>query len=382
MLKTLYSEGRIHKTIYTLVIILGIFGFLVLGLATLAEFATVGSDANIFSTLWFQGALMLVGLLCMHIASHIPHHLYNRFIILLVGVATFFMLLLFTDLAVSRGETVRWLYLFGFNFQPSEMMKLIFVMLIAALFSNEMLKRYNTPFLLYSFGSLGLIGVAAYLQPDYGTFVILLAVFFLVALISKLTKVWWAIAVIAITAIATFFIVSPPAYVKDRFTTFYNIVTDNVSQEERFGDAYQPIQTGEAVESGGFLGKGIGYNAGNPGVIPEITTDSIFALLAQETGFIGSFILIMLYLLLFGAGFTIASRAKKPFSILLATGITTLLAIQVFLNIAVVLGAPATGIPLLFFSKGGSSILFTFIAIGILLNIEKYSRTRYIQVEE
>ncbi len=140
-------------------------------------------------------------------------------------------------------------------------------------------------------------------------------------------------------------------------------------------DGYQTIQSLYAVASGGLFGLGLGQSRQKT-FIPEAHNDIIFAIICEELGLVGAAIIVAVFIVLIWRGIKIALSAVDLFSCLVATGIVTMIGVQVFLNVAVVTNTiPNTGVPLPFISYGGSSLLFTMIAMGILLNISRYSKT-------
>lgn len=158
-------------------------------------------------------------------------------------------------------------------------------------------------------------------------------------------------------------------YVMDRFTTFLHPEADPL------GSGWQINQSLIAVGSGGFLGRGYGQSIQKFNYLPEATSDAIFAVYAEELGFIGCLILLSLYVLFAFRGYRIATHAKDLFGTLLVVGIVTAIVFQTFLNIAGMLAlAPLSGLPLPFMSHGGTALLFTLASVGIILNVSKYQR--------
>lgn len=142
------------------------------------------------------------------------------------------------------------------------------------------------------------------------------------------------------------------------------------------GAGYQIIQSLYAIGSGGFLGMGLGQSMQKFGHIPEQHTDFIFSIISEELGFVGASIIIILFAFFAARGYIIAKKTKDPFGSLLAAGITTSIVIEALINIAVVTSSmPVTGITLPFISFGGSSVIFKLSAVGVLLNISKYTKT-------
>ncbi len=170
-------------------------------------------------------------------------------------------------------------------------------------------------------------------------------------------------------AVAAVVLVAMQPYVLTRVFTFLDPWSDTQ------GSGYQIIQSLYAIGSGGILGLGLGKSRQKFLFIPEPQNDFIFAILAEELGLIGVIVVILLFMALIYKGIQVARRAPDLFGTYTATGITAMLAIQVIFNIAVVTSSmPVTGIPLPFFSYGGTALLMNFIEVGILLNISRYSK--------
>jgi len=160
-------------------------------------------------------------------------------------------------------------------------------------------------------------------------------------------------------------------YVLDRFTTFLNPFSDPQ------GSSYQVRQSLIAIGSGGTFGRGFGQSVQKFSYLPEPMSDSIFAVAAEEFGLLGSLTIVGLFIGFASRGFSIAARSPDYFGGILATGITTYIVGQAFINIAAMLAlAPLTGIPLIFISQGGSAMLVALGSTGILLNISRYAKTR------
>lgn len=273
----------------------------------------------------------------------------------------------------------RWLN-FGFaSIQPSEFLKVTAILYLSALVSNRMsdhnykgwvsmaktgyhnFAQVFAPFLIF----LGLISVILILQPDVSTLGIigltLIAVYF-----AAETPLWHTFAIILTGAAGLLFLVKLAPYRWDRLLIFLNPEADPL------GKGYQVKQSLIALGSGGFFGKGLGMSSQKFGHLPAAMTDSVFAVLGEELGILGCAGLIVLFILFFWLGFKVAKSASDRFSKLAAIGITFWITLQAFVNIASAAGVfPLAGIPLPFFSYGGSHIVTELIGLGILLNISK-----------
>ncbi len=334
-------------------------------------------NTKIFNNLGVQVVAFGVGLLAMYLVSRLRYQVYRRHIFLIGTLSLVSMLLLFTPLSIERNGAVRWLDLGILQFQPSEILKLGFVLFFAFLFTQKNVRNNIKKLLGFTVaGFLVLLG-ASVLQPDYGSAVIIGSAIMGMAIIARLPRVWWVSIISALLVASVAISFFAPSYIANRFKVFYDVNFGELTPEQRYGEAYHSLQNLEAVRVGGLLGQGPGYVAQSSHLsIPEVTTDSIFALIAAEVGFIGSFILISLFLCFFLLCYTIADFTKDRFGKYVVVGITTLFAAQFFVNILVVLGLPATGIPLIFFSRGGSSLVITLASVGIILNVLKQKPVR------
>jgi rod shape determining protein RodA len=266
----------------------------------------------------------------------------------------------------------RWVRIGSISFQPSEFIKLSFILVMARFFhrppSREgySLKDLPLPFVLLLL-PMGLI----LRQPDLGTAIILLLVFFSILIFVKIR--WSTLLTIGLVGAA----IVPlcwnflKEYQKRRILTFFNPELDPL------GAGYHIIQSKIAVGSGGILGKGIlkGTQC-RLGFLPEQQTDFIFSALGEEWGLIGSLIIVGLYFILILWGLRIAVQSKDRFGAILSFGVVAMLFWHIFINIGMVLGVmPVVGIPLPLLSYGGSFLVSTFIGIGLLLNV---SMRRYL----
>lgn len=300
--------------------------------------------------------------------SRVPFHIYRKY------AYAFFLTGLFLTFAVFipgvgmyHGGATRWINLGPITFQPSELLKIGTIIYAAALFAST--RRRNNPSLralLPLIGVLGLATLALILQPDIDNLVILFAA--LTAMYIVATGKWsHAIAAgfIGLLVLASVALVEP--YIRSRIMTL-------ISPGDFQGAGYQIKQSLIAVGSGGLTGRGFGQSIQKHSYLPEPIGDSIFAVYAEETGFIGSVFLVLLYLGFTLRGLTVASRVPDAFGGLLAIGIVILISAQSFINIAAMIGIiPLSGNTLVFVSHGGSALLVAMAQAGILLNISRYA---------
>jgi rod shape determining protein RodA len=293
---------------------------------------------------------------------------------LLYGI-TLFLLILVLILGNIRLGAQRWLKVFWFNFQPSELAKLTTVIFLARFFSYKSISdmgRSAKIFGLFKGLVLPLFMIAIPMglileQPDLGSALMLFFIFVSLLYLAEVRPRRILILLLAVAASLPLFWEFLRDYQKERLLVFLNPNIDPL------GAGYTVIQSKIAIGSGGLFGKGWLYGTQSQlRFLPESHTDFIFATFAEEWGFLGCAFLIFLYYLLIKYSLDIASRTNDYFAKLLASGIACIFAIQVFINISMTLGlAPIVGLPLILTSYGGSSVLIAFVSLGILMNINK-----------
>lgn len=258
-----------------------------------------------------------------------------------------------------------WIIIAGFSFQPSEVTKIAVILVL-----TKYLSDLNTNYLSYRnlFG-IGLIcGVPVFLvmlQRDWGTALMYLPMSAGIAFVAGIRAKFLVVMAIIMLLLIPAVWFNLKDYQKMRV-----LVTVDPDLDPQ-GIGYQTRQSRIAIGSGGVFGRGIGNGLQSRlGFVPESHTDFIFTLLAEETGFLGSSVIILLFLLLLTRVISVAEQARDRAGILIVTGVVCLLLSHIVINIGMVLGVvPAIGIPLPFLSYGGSSIIATFMAIGLILNV-------------
>ncbi|MGB9553644.1 MAG: FtsW/RodA/SpoVE family cell cycle protein, partial [bacterium] len=287
-----------------------------------------------------------------------------------IALCSFFlMVLLLTPLAVHSGGSTRWLYLFGFQFQPSEVLKLAIIIFLSAFFASPTFNKKNWAawFLL---ALLALIPVACIaFEPDIGSAITILAVALILFFVGgmPIKQIMVSVPLIA-GGLATVILFVP--YAKARIFSFINPGLDPL------GTGYNQIQSIIGVKAGGIFGRGLGLSLQKFQWLPQAYNDFIFSILAEETGFVGVLTFLGIYLALLISGFQLGLKSQRPFNSLLAVGISGLLAIQALLHIGVSCGIlPVTGITLPFLSYGGTSLLISMTACGVLARIAKEEAT-------
>jgi len=274
----------------------------------------------------------------------------------------------------SGTEAERWLDLGIFSFQPSELLKLTFLMYLAAWLSKKQKERsseFVTGFLPFLF-ICGLIAILLFLQPST-TVAILIVGAGLITYFMAGAKIRFlaTTAFLALLGVAILITITP--YRLDRVKVFlsnmglFDIPVDPLDKN------YHLDQALIAIGSGGLTGVGYGQSTTKISYLPEPISDSIFAIIAEELGFIGAMFLITLFFLFVWRGLLIAKKTREPFGQLLAVGFSSIIGLQAFINIAAISGVlPPTGVPLPFISYGGTSLLTIMTMSGIIANISKY----------
>lgn len=289
------------------------------------------------------------------------------FALLILGIAA--LTLVFTNLGIEIRGANRWVVLGPISFQPAELIKLVYIIYLAAWLSNPRAKRAENfsegllPFFLVS----GLIGALLVLQPATTTTIIILATGLAVYALSG-AKWRYILATTLIGAIGAGLLVYATPYRWARVLTFLNPETDVE------GQSYHINQALFAISSGGLTGLGYGQSATKASYLPTPMDDSIFAVIAEEMGFVGASAIIVLFALLVLRLFWLAKLTRDNFGRLLLVGFGSLIAIQSFVNMAAISGLiPLTGVPLPFVSYGGTALAVFLIMGGISLNISKYA---------
>jgi rod shape determining protein RodA len=308
---------------------------------------------------------ILIGIVGMAIAFFIDYRFLSRHAYIFYAISVVLLVVVFFTGYATRGSQ-RWIAIGGFTFQPSELVKLTVILALAKYFDGHRLgtdypmRKLFTPFVIV------LVPFAFILkQPDLGTGLILLILFLSIILFIGLE--WKSLLMsaggIMLMSPLFWFILKP--YQQERILTFFN------PDRDPLGSGYHIIQSMIAVGSGGLFGKGFLKGTQTQlKFLPEQQTDFVFSVFAEEWGFLGGMILMIMYMSLILWGLKIAMHARDYLGALVAYGITILIFWELFINIGMVLGIlPVVGIPLPFLSYGGSSMVVLMTAVGLLMNI-------------
>lgn len=312
----------------------------------------------------------VLGLIALFITMNTHYFVWKKYAT--SGLIICFMLLLIVlipGIGNLRGGARSWLGIGSFGIQPSEFMKLGIILFLSNLLASERMCITNfSQGLLPPLGVLGAAFGLIMLQPDLGTATVMIGAVLLVIFVAGAQlKHLLSIAMVGVVSFIGLVLAAP--YRLKRITGFLD------PWQDPLGVGYQAIQSLYAIGPGGLLGLGLGASRQKYSYVPEPQTDFIFSILAEELGFLGSVIILFLFLFLVWRGMKIAITAPNQFASLLAAGIVAIIAIQVIINVGVVIGLlPVTGITLPLISYGGSSLTLMLTALGILLNISRYAR--------
>jgi len=364
-------KNTVDPILLSLVGILVFGGFLVFSSASLGLLARDGASfSSVAFSQFFFG--IVGGCIAMFLTSNLHYRHWRKYAFyIFLGSCIISLLVFIPALGFSHGGATRWVAIAGFTFQPAELLKLGFVIYMATWLSGvhkkiSTIKHGTLPFL----GLLAIPAAILLAQPDTDNFLIMAVA--ATAMFLTAGGRWRDIVALFFTAVLLLVILAfSRDYIMDRFTAFLDPSIDPQ------GSSYQIRQSLIAIGSGGVTGRGFGQSIQKFEYLPEPIGDSIFAVYAEEFGFIGVTALITLLSIFTFRGYRVATEARDLFGMLLVVGFMTLIVFQAFLNIASMLGmAPISGIPLPFISHGGTALLATLAAVGIVLNVSKHRRVR------
>lgn len=331
-----------------------------------ASYATAYYE-NQPSTYYFlrQGGFAIGGLIAMFVMSNIDYRILKKLALPLLLVSILLLILVLFIGTGNYGEK-RWINL-GVRFQPSEVAKVAVIFFFSSYISSHSDKMHTfkygvLPFVIV----LGVIGFLMYCEPHLSGMIL---IFLLGAAIMFVggTHMKWFIGAITLGATGAAAAICFIDYARKRVMTWVNPFLDPK------GDGYQIVQSLYAIGSGGLLGLGFGNSRQKYLYLPEAHNDFIFAIVCEELGFIGAIIILALFTCLILRGYWIALHARDRFGALLAGGISTMVALQVALNVGVVTGVmPVTGAALPFFSYGGTALLILLFEMGVVLSVSRY----------
>ena len=334
---------------------------------------SLSESGNSYKYFLKQSLFAGVGIAAMCFVTKIDYRFYKKFykIVYIIAIILLASVLIFGK---TLNGAKRWIYITeSLSFQPSELVKFCMIIFYAGILTRdrEQLKHFVKGWLKHLVWLVPIIGLLV-VEPHLSASIVIIGICFVMMLLAG-CKIWQIIVpgtVIGIPAIGfAIFKIQKFAHAIKRITTFID------PWQDQLGEGWQVIQSLYAIGSGGIFGAGLGQSKQKYLYLPEPQNDFIFSVLAEELGFVGCVFVIILFAVFIWRGILIAMKAPDMFGSLVAAGITAMVGIQVIINIAVVTSSmPATGMPLPFFSYGGTALFIMLCEIGVLLNISRACR--------
>ena len=355
-------KNKTYIYLFISVLILSIFGLIMIYSSSYIWAEYKFNDA--YKYVKQQGLFLIVGTILMYYISKIDYHIYEKKAMKIFGICIVLLILvLIPGIGSIRNGSRSWFGIGSFGIQPSEFAKLSLIILTSRYLSksNKFLKDIKNGVFPILFILLFVFGLIM-LQPDFGTGMIIVVSIIAILYIAGVNmKFFIGLGIIGVIGIIVLIAIAP--YRMDRITSFVNPWKDPL------GSGFQIIQSLYAISPGGLIGRGVDGSFQKFFYLPEPQTDFIFAIYAEEFGFIGSLLLILLYIYLLNQCFKSAMQSSNEFASFLKIGFTSLIAVQVFINLGVVVGLlPVTGITLPFMSYGGSSLTLLMFSMGLIMN--------------
>jgi cell division protein FtsW len=351
-----------HRFLTLLTLGLTLFGLIMIGSASVVDAARDFGDKWYYLKL--QGVWALIGIILFFILSRINHLRYQKYAFILFGVTVALLLaVLIPGIGIRLLGARRWLNFGFFLLQPSELAKLTMAVYFSALLTR---KDKIVPF----FMTLGMVSLLIIMEPDLGTALVIIGMGVFTYFGSG-GKILPLLGFAGLGLVGIFLIVMVSPYRLSRLQSYSNLSKDPQ------GASYQIRQALVALGSGKIFGVGLGQSRQKYNFLPETTTDSIFAIIGEELGLVGTTAVLLAFLLLILKGFNTSAVPHPGFSANLGLSLTTMIGLQSFINISAITALlPLTGIPLTYISYGGSSLLIMLVATGILVNISRVYDTQ------
>lgn len=359
-------DKKIDFTMLITIIILLCIGLVMVASASSYYALSTFGDSNYFLTR--QLILGIAGVVAMLVISKIDYKIYKKWSYLFYFVALILLIaVLIPGIGQERNGATRWLGFGAFQFQPSEMMKIALVLAMSTYISANYKKTKNIKGYIIPALMLIAVVVVMFLQKHMsGTLVMVVAAVSII--FASGIKINWKlfIAGFLIVLVAGGAFIMAEDFRRTRILAFLN------PEEDITGDNWQAAQSLYAIGSGGIFGRGLGQSRQKYLWLPEAQNDFIFSVLGEELGLVGTTVVLALFAFFIFRGYKISMTCKDMYGSLIAMGITSVFALQILVNIAVVTCTmPVTGMPLPFFSYGGTALFINLCTMGILLNISK-----------
>ncbi len=350
------------STLFFIPFILSFIGlFFVFEASSVRSFSEVGNSFHYFK---LQSLWIVLGIATMFFLSFFDYHrfYYLSFPLMMINIVLL-MVVLIPGIGSSAGGARRWIDFGIINFQPTEIAKFSVIIYLASWFIHRERKRF------FSFVSLlGVLIFLIILQPDMGTAIIVFALSIVIYFLAGV-ELSYLILLLPVSVVGFLLLIKTSPYRFRRFSAFLNPSSDPL------GIGYHVNQILISLGNGGLLGLGFGASRQKYLFLPEAHTDSIFAIIGEEFGFIGGFLLIFAFFALLYYIYRVAAGAPDRYGRLLAGGVLAYFALQTVINFGGMVGLmPLTGVPLPFISYGGSNLLVSFALLGILINIARKTK--------
>jgi rod shape determining protein RodA len=340
------------------------FGILMIHSATSYRLEASGQDEMYYVVR--QTVALAVGVVGMFAVILFDYRIYRAWAPLFYAATLVLLGYVLVGGSVINGSRA-WIQLGGFQFQPSELAKVALILMLAALFHERREEALGLRALVEALGVAAVPMALILLQPDFGTFMVYVAIVFGVLLVARVrVRYMVALAVIGVAAITAVLLSGSLAeYQVKRLTAFVN------PEDAAPGDVYNVKQAQIAVGSGQFFGRGLGNGSQTAlSFVPENQTDFIFTVVGEELGFVGSMLMLAAFAVILWRGMRIAAVSRDTFGTLIAAGVVAVLAFQIFINVGMTIGLmPVTGLTLPFVSYGGTSLISSFLMVGLLQNV-------------
>ncbi len=354
---------------FLLIVTLLVFGLVMMFSASAPSASYKYGDSYKF--LKSQAMWSGLGILAMIVMTNFDYRKLKKLSpMIMLGALVLLVAVLIPGIGKSLNGARRWLNIPGVSLQPSELMKIAVIIFFAAKLSEEKeenLRKFKTGLMPYLI-LLGIIAVLMMLEPHFSGTIVILGVGVIMLLVAGV-NIWHFVGLGSLGIPVVAYVIIKEPYRLKRIVSFLDPMSNKLD------GGWQIVQSLYAIGSGGIFGLGLGLSRQKFLYIPEPQNDFIFAIVCEELGLIGAVIVMALFICLIWRGIKIALEAADAFGCLLTVGIIALIAVQMLINIAVVTSSvPVTGMPLPFFSAGGTSMTVLLAALGIVLNVSKYKK--------
>jgi cell division protein FtsW len=360
------ASKPVDFVIVTVTVMLVVFGIMMV--TSSSYYSSINESGTPYSYLLRELVWVASGALLMWIGAFVDYHLFQKAAPLIMGASLLLLILVLTPLGVERNNAQRWIGVGDLTIMPGELAKICVIIFVAWFLSRSdkvILRPIGgiLPLLMLAGVCFGLIMK----QPNMSTAIIVCALILGMMFIAGMKwRYLWILAGIGASAGVYFVLTDETGYRMERITSFLDPFADPL------GTGWQVVQSLMALGSGGLFGLGLGKSIQKNLYLPEPQNDFILAIIGEELGYLGILILMVCYLVLVYRGILTAINAPDKFGMLLASGITMMLAFQVLMNVAVVTSSmPPTGVTLPFISYGGNAMWLFMGSMGILLNISR-----------